>query len=124
MSDGSDLSRLNEKLDTLIGLIERAVPAQPCPADFDAAEAFVWSPHPGELVPVAKVNRVDITLLCAVSRLRDLASRLFTASPPTVSAIGPVDRLMDIDSIRSKLTSGAGSGDYHAARAGMRLAVG
>jgi predicted AAA+ superfamily ATPase len=90
MSDGSDLSRLNEKLDTLIGLIERAVPAQPCPADFDAAEAFVWSPHPGELVPVAKVNRVDITLLCAVSRLRDLLldnTRRFANGLPANNAL-------------------------------------
>ncbi|WP_346909119.1 ATP-binding protein [uncultured Roseibium sp.] len=90
MSDGSDLSRLNEKLDTLIGLIERAVPAQPCPPDFDAAEAFVWSPHPGELVPVAKVNRVDITLLCAVSRLRDLLldnTRRFANGLPANNAL-------------------------------------
>ena len=90
MSDGSDLSRLNEKLDTLIGLIERAVPARPCPADFDAAEAFVWSPHPGELVPVAKVNRVDITLLCAVSRLRDLLldnTRRFANGLPANNAL-------------------------------------
>lgn len=90
MSDGSDLSRLNEKLDTLIGLIARAVPAQPRPADFDAAEAFVWSPHPGELVPVAKVNRVDITLLCAVSRLRDLLldnTRRFAKGLPANNAL-------------------------------------
>ncbi|MBD1546304.1 ATP-binding protein [Roseibium aggregatum] len=90
MSDGSDLSRLNEKLDTLIGLIERAVPAAPRPADFDAAEAFVWSPHPGELVPVTRVNRVDITLLCAVSRLRDLLldnTRRFAKGLPANNAL-------------------------------------
>jgi hypothetical protein len=59
-----------------------------------------------------------------VKRLRDLAGRLFTTSHPTVSAIGPVDRLIDIDAIRQELTSGAGSGGYDIRRADMRLAVG
>ncbi len=72
MSDGNDLSSLNAKLDTLIGLIGRAVPAAPVPPNFEAADAFVWSPQPGELLPVEKVNRVDITLLCAVSHVRDM----------------------------------------------------
>ena len=74
--------------------------------------------------PIPNEELLDRLDKLTVARLRDLAGRLFTASPPTVSAIGPVDRLMDIDSIRTKLTSGAGSGDYDAGRAGMRVAVG
>jgi len=74
--------------------------------------------------PIPNEELLDRLDKLTVERLRDLANRLFTASAPTVSAIGPVDRLMDIDSIRTKLTSGAGSGDYHDAQAGMRLAVG
>ncbi|GAA0770602.1 ATP-binding protein [Roseibium denhamense] len=71
MSASGDLAALNQKLDTLLELIARAVPPSPAPFDWRAADAFVWSPEPGELLPVAKVNRVDISLLCAVSRVRD-----------------------------------------------------
>ncbi|MEJ8475994.1 ATP-binding protein [Roseibium algae] len=72
MSDQSELAVLNEKLDSLIGLIARAVPRMPSATDLDAADAFVWSPSPGELLPIHKVNRVDIGLLCSVARVRDL----------------------------------------------------
>jgi len=42
-----------------------------------------------------------------VARLRDLAGRIFVASAPTVSAVGPVDMLMDMDDIRARLVAGA-----------------
>lgn len=90
MSDGKDLSSLNDKLDALIALITRAVPPAPADADLDAAEAFVWAPVPGELQPVGQVNRVDITLLCAVSRLRDLLldnTRRFARGLPANNAL-------------------------------------
>ena len=52
-------------------------------------------------------------------RLRDLAGRLFTESAPTVSAIGPVAQLMDIESIRAGLLSGEPE-----PRGNVRFAVG
>ncbi len=67
-----DLQLLSAKLDTLISLIARAVPAEPSDPDFAAADAFVWQPQASELSPVPKVNRVELDLLCAVSRVRDL----------------------------------------------------
>jgi predicted AAA+ superfamily ATPase len=60
------------KLDQLIALIARAVPPAPSAPDFASADAFIWQPVPGNLVPVPKVNRVEIELLCAVNRVRDL----------------------------------------------------
>lgn len=72
MPDSDAISQLNAKLDSLISLVERAVPSAPKSPDFESAEAFLWVPNPGELNPVRKVNRVDIELLCAVSRLRDI----------------------------------------------------
>ncbi|QDG77747.1 ATP-binding protein [Labrenzia sp. PHM005] len=90
MSAPSDIAALNKKLDSLIELIGRAVPAVPAPTDFDLADAFVWHPSPGELNPVAKVNRVDITLLCAVSHVRDLLldnTRRFARGLPANNAL-------------------------------------
>ncbi len=40
--------------------------------DFDGAEAFVWRAERGTLAPVGRVNRVDLTLLRGIDRVRDL----------------------------------------------------
>ena len=51
--------------------LERLAPApQPAP-DFSAAEAFLWHASPDRLVPVARVNRVEIGLLRGIDRARD-----------------------------------------------------
>lgn len=51
--------------------LERLAPApQPAP-DFAAAEAFLWHAAPDRLVPVARVNRVEIGLLRGIDRARD-----------------------------------------------------
>jgi uncharacterized protein len=68
----SDLKIIAERLDTLTRLIERAVPAEPKKVDLEAAEAFVWHPAAHTLQPVAKVNRVDLSLLKGVDRMRDI----------------------------------------------------
>ena len=52
--------------------LERLAPPAPPPPDFDAAEAFVWRADSGALAPVARVNRVDISLLRGIDRVRDL----------------------------------------------------
>ncbi|MFC6656360.1 ATP-binding protein [Roseibium salinum] len=81
---------MNAKLDSLIELISRAVPAAAQEPDWIAADAFVWVPVPGELHPVEKVNRVDITLLCAVSHVRDLLldnTRRFAKGLPANNAL-------------------------------------
>ena len=71
MSD-SDLKTIADRLDTLTRLIERAVPAAPKEVDLDAADAFVWHPTTHTLQPVARVNRVDLSLLKGVDRMRDI----------------------------------------------------
>lgn len=55
-----------------------------------------------------------------VGRLRDLAGRIFVESPPTVSAVGPVDSLMEIDDIRARLVAHApNQGPMHHRRAAV-----
>ncbi|SLN30060.1 hypothetical protein AQS8620_00939 [Aquimixticola soesokkakensis] len=51
--------------------LERLAPAPEPAPDFSAAEAFVWHTAPDRLVPVAKVSRVDLSLLVGVGRARE-----------------------------------------------------
>ncbi len=67
-----DLKSIAERLDRLVRLVERAVPGVPVPADFAAADAFVWHPGTATLQPVDKVNRVELPLLKGIDRLRDI----------------------------------------------------
>ena len=52
--------------------LERHAPPTPARPDFDAAEAFIWRADRGALAPVARVNRVDLSLLRGIDRVRDL----------------------------------------------------
>jgi uncharacterized protein len=52
--------------------LERLAPGAAEPPDFAAADAFVWHPQGRRLTPVARVNRVDMSLLKGIDRMRDL----------------------------------------------------
>ncbi len=58
-------------LERIAVALERLTPAQKAAPDLDRADAFVWHPD-GRLAPVARVNRVDMSLLKGVDRVRDL----------------------------------------------------
>jgi uncharacterized protein len=59
-------------LNRIADALERAAPPAPTKPDFDAAEAFVWRADRGALAPVKRVNRVDLSLLRSIDRVRDL----------------------------------------------------
>ncbi len=63
--DGPILQRIAEALD-------RLAPPSPSGPDFSAAEAFVWQPEGRKLAPVRHVNRVEMSLLKGIDRVRDL----------------------------------------------------
>ena len=48
-----------------------AGPGRQAAPDFAAADAFSWHPD-GRLVPVRKVNRVEMSLLKGIDRVRDM----------------------------------------------------
>jgi predicted AAA+ superfamily ATPase len=52
--------------------LERLSPRVPAAPDFGAADAFVWHPDGRRLMPVPKVNRVDMGLLRGLDRVRDV----------------------------------------------------
>ncbi len=66
------LNLLNEKLDRLNTLLERAVGDAPAENNIDAADAFVWQPAKQWLQPVHSVNRVDIALLKGIDQVADI----------------------------------------------------
>ncbi len=67
-----DLKAIAERLDRLVRLVERAVPAAASPPAFAAADAFVWHAATRILEPVPRVNRVELALLKGIDRLRDI----------------------------------------------------
>jgi len=52
--------------------LERLAPPAAASPDFAAAEAFVWHPAERRLAGVVRVNRVDMSLLKGIDRVRDL----------------------------------------------------
>ena len=63
---------LTETLRRIAEALERLSPRVPAAADLAAADAFVWHPDGRRLVPVPKVNRVDMGLLRGIDRVRDM----------------------------------------------------
>jgi predicted AAA+ superfamily ATPase len=67
-----DMEKFAETLQRVAIALERlAPPADAAPA-FDAADAFVWHPQGRRLAPVTRVNRVDMSLLKGIDRVRDV----------------------------------------------------
>ncbi len=59
-------------LTRIAGALERLAPHPPAELDFSAADAFVWHPDARQLAAVRRVNRVDMSLLKGIDRVRDL----------------------------------------------------
>jgi predicted AAA+ superfamily ATPase len=63
--------RLAGALERIADALERMSPA-PAPApDFSAADAWLWAVDPDRLIPIARVNRVEMELLVGIDRARD-----------------------------------------------------
>ena len=52
--------------------LERLIPPASTAPDFTVADAFIWHPVGHELAPVARVNRVAMSLLKGIDRMRDI----------------------------------------------------
>ncbi|HUN49217.1 MAG TPA: ATP-binding protein [Stellaceae bacterium] len=68
----TDKHRLEPLLQRVADALERLAPARPPVNDFDAADAFVWHAEREWLEPVPTVNRVEISLLRGIDRVRDI----------------------------------------------------
>src|SRR6478735_1272585 len=52
--------------------LERLAPAAPAAPDFAVADAFVWQAAGRKLIPVPRVNRVEMSLLKGIDTVRDI----------------------------------------------------
>jgi predicted AAA+ superfamily ATPase len=58
-------------LERIAGALERLAPGSALRPDLTVADAYIWHPN-GQLAPVARVNRVDMSLLKGIERVRDV----------------------------------------------------
>lgn len=58
-------------LERIAHALERMAPGVPVPNDLSAADAFIWQAGARYLMPVPRVNRVDLMLLRGIERVRD-----------------------------------------------------
>jgi predicted AAA+ superfamily ATPase len=83
VSGAALLARIAEALERI------APPPAPAP-DFAASEAFVWAADPDRLLPVPRVNRVEMDLLIGIDRARDTLmdnTRRFAGGLPANNAL-------------------------------------
>lgn len=59
-------------LERIANALERLAPPPPRPPDFAAADAYIWYPSAHTLSPVPRINRVEMSLLKGIDRLRDI----------------------------------------------------
>ncbi len=62
---------LDATLLRIAAALERLSPPSPPAPDFAAADAFIWHSEENRFLPVAQVNRVPVSLLKSVDRMRD-----------------------------------------------------
>jgi predicted AAA+ superfamily ATPase len=66
------LALLARALDRIAASLDRMAPTPHGNPSFAAADAFAWYPNGRRLIPVPKVNRVEMALLKGIDRVRDL----------------------------------------------------
>ncbi len=62
----------DDLLHRIAAALERLAPPPKQAPDFTVADAFIWYPAAGQLMPVPRVNRVDMSLLRGIDRMRDI----------------------------------------------------
>ncbi len=67
-----DLTDSADALRRIADALEALVPKPPPAPDLAAADAFVWRPETGTLVPVPQVSRVELALLRGIDHVRDI----------------------------------------------------
>jgi predicted AAA+ superfamily ATPase len=72
MSPSEKLAPDADALQRIASALERLAPQPPKAPDFAVADAFIWFPDARRLSAVPRVNRVDMSLLKGIDRMRDI----------------------------------------------------
>ena len=86
MAKTTEIAQLTRIADAL----ERISPSPPSVPDFKNDSAFIWNATPAGLIPIEKVNRVDLSLLQGVDSSRDTLlenTRRFAGGLPANNAL-------------------------------------
>ncbi len=67
-----ELAGSDGAVERIAAALERLAPDAPSAPQFATADAFSWHPDRRQLVPVAHVNRVEMSLLKGIDRVRDV----------------------------------------------------
>ncbi|QMU57777.1 MAG: DUF815 domain-containing protein [Boseongicola sp.] len=81
---------IDDPMDRIAAALERMAPAPLAAPDFHTADAFVWHVSPDRLDPVKEVNRIDVSLLVGIDRVRDILmenTRQFARGLPANNAL-------------------------------------
>lgn len=81
---------MTEPLERIAAALERLSPPPGHAPDIAAADAFVWHVDPDHLMPVGRVNRIDMSLLVGIDRARDTLldnTRRFARGLPANNAL-------------------------------------
>lgn len=90
MTKPNEITDLQATLERIADALDRIAPPLSPNTDLDAADAFVWQPEPARLVPVPRVNRVDMKLLRGIDRMRDTLydnTKRFSSGLPANNAL-------------------------------------
>ena len=78
-------------LERIADALERIAPPSPRVPDFTVTDAYIWYPSGRMLAPVPHVNRVDMSLLKGIDRMRDILvenTQRFARGLPANNEIG------------------------------------
>jgi len=84
------LGHIAGSLDRIAAALERMAPAPSRAPDWAAAGAWMWATEPDRLIPVPRVNRVEMDLLVGIDRARDTLlqnTRRFASGLPANNAL-------------------------------------
>ena len=83
-------SELAPLLGRIADALERLAPAGPADVSLDSAEGFIWHADGARLEPVPRINRLELSLLKGIDRVRDILldnTRRFARGLPANNAL-------------------------------------
>jgi predicted AAA+ superfamily ATPase len=111
-------------LERIAAALDRLAPPAAVAPDLAGADAFIWHPAGSRLAPVLRVNRVDMSLLKGIDRVRDMLvenTARFARGLPANNALLWGARGMGKSSLVKAVHASVGAGTKHNPKSGLKL---